>query len=301
MRVVSLLAAATEIVHALGRGSLLVGRSHECDYPPAAAALPRCSAPSFATEGSGAEIDRAVRKRAASALSMYDVDSRLLKELRPDVILTQTQCEVCAVSPKDLEAAYAGSKIVALSPGRLSDVYEDIARVGAALDARHEASDLVTSMKSRLAGLAGRVQLLTKPTIAVLEWLDPLMSAGHWIPELVTLAGGRDVLGAAAQKGRWLTLDDLRAADPDVLVGVPCGYPLGKSRPELQALLAKPEWRTLRAVREGRVFAADGNAYFSRPGPRLVETAEMLAEMLHPAECSFGHENRGYRRLALPG
>jgi iron complex transport system substrate-binding protein len=299
MRIVSLLASATETVFALGKGRLLVGRSHECDYPPQARALPRCSEPAFAIEGTSAEIDRAVRaaaaRRAAQALSIYRVDEERLKELRPDLILTQTQCEVCAVSPKDLQASYPGATILALSPGRLADVYEDIERVGAAVGAANEAADLVSSMRARLASLAGRVEGLPRPRAAVLEWLDPLMSAGHWIPELVAAAGGVDAFGAAGQKGRWLSLDDVRAADPDVLVGAPCGYPLGRSRPELQAMLARPEWAALRAVREGRVFAGDGNAYFSRPGPRLVETAEMLAAMLHPDECRTKLE--GYRAL----
>jgi iron complex transport system substrate-binding protein len=299
MRVVSLLASATETVFALGKGDVLVGRSHECDYPAEAAALRRCSKPSFDIEGTSAQIDRAVRaaaeKRAKSALSIYDVDEEALRELRPDVILTQTQCEVCAVSPKDLQGAYPNAEIVALHPGKLADVYADIKRIGAAVGARFEAEDLVTSMRARLAAIHSRVRGLPIESVAVLEWLDPLMSAGHWIPELVELAGGRDVFGKAGEKGRWLTFDDLLGEDPELIVGAPCGYHLGKARPELRALAETEPWRKLRAVQEWNVFAADGNSYFSRPGPRLVETAEMLAAMLHPDEAPSGCD--GFRRL----
>jgi iron complex transport system substrate-binding protein len=303
-RVVSLLASATEIVCALGKRDLLVGRSHECDYPPEVRALPRCSDPSFAVEGTSAEVDRAVKHAAKDALSIYRVDEHRLRELKPDLILTQTQCEVCAVSLKDVELVLSAElrrecKVLAVSPNRFLDVCDDILRIGEAIGARHEAVDLVTTMRSRLAGLSARVSLLPKPSIAVLEWLDPLMAAGHWIPELVEAAGGRDAFGAAGKKGPWLSFDQLRAADPDVLLAAPCGFPIARTRPEFSGLLARPEWRDLRAVREGRVFVGDGNEFFSRPGPRLVETAEMLAEMLHPDEVSFGHENRGWRRVAL--
>lgn len=305
MRVVSLLASATEIVCALGRRELLVGRSHECDYPAEVRALPRCSDPSFAVEGTSAEIDRAVRAAARDALSIYRVDEHRLRELKPDLILTQTQCEVCAVSLEDVERVLSAElrrdcKVLAVAPQRFEDVREDILRIGAALGAGDEARALTSQMKSRLGGLSARVRLLPRRSAAVLEWLDPLMGAGHWIPELLEAAGGRDALGAQpGRKGAWLTFEQLRDADPDVLIAAPCGFPISRTRPEFEALLARPEWRALRAVREGRVFVADGNEYFSRPGPRLVETAEMLAEMLHPAEVSLGHENRGYRRLIL--
>ena len=305
-RVVSLLASATETVCALGKRSLLVGRSHECDYPVEVRALPRCSDPSFAVEGASAQIDRAVREAAAKqALSIYRVDEHKLRELRPDLILTQTQCEVCAVSLKDVEAALAAElrascRVLALSPSCLADVYADIARIGQAIGAKHEAADLVTKLRGRLAGLAASTRLLPKPRVAVLEWLDPVMGAGHWIPELLEAAGAADAFGVpAGRRGPWLEPGALAALDPDVIVAAPCGFPIARTRPELSQMLALPAWSGLRAVREGRVFIGDGNEFFSRPGPRLVETAEMLAEIAHPDELKFGHEGRGWRKLAL--
>lgn len=301
MRAVSLLASATEILCALGRREQLVGRSHECDHPDDVRRLPCCTRPAISVEGTSADIDRAVRTAARGALSIYQVDETLLGELRPDVVLTQTQCEVCAVSLKDVEAALAKltrreTRVVALSPGRLQDVYDDVRRVGSAVGAEGEARALVLSMQRRLAALKASTELLSPPSVAVLEWLDPLLAAGHWIPELVMLAGGRDPFGVVGARGPWLSLERLREADPDIIVAAPCGFPMVRTGPELRALIAASGWNDLRAVREGRVFVADGNQFFNRPGPRLVETAEILAELLHP-ELRFGHEGRGWRRL----
>ena len=301
MRIVSLLASATEIVCALGLRDTLVGRSHECDFPAAVRELPRCTDPAINVEGSSADIDRAVRAAARGALSIYRVDEGRLADLQPDVVLTQTQCEVCAVSLKDVEAALAkltrrDTRVVALSPNRLEDVYDDVRRVASALGVEGHGRALILSMRRRLAALAARVELLDRPKVAVLEWLDPLLAAGHWIPELVMLAGGRDAFGVVGARGPWLSTERLREADPDVIVAAPCGFPMVRARPELAALAATPAWRELRAVRDGRVVVADGNQFFNRPGPRLVETAEILAEILHP-ELRFGHEGAAWRRL----
>ncbi len=301
MRVVSLLSSATEIVCALGLKETLVGRSHECDYPEDIRTLPRCSDPAIAVDGSSADIDRAVKTAARNALSIYRVDETLLAELKPDLVLTQTQCEVCAVSLKDVEAALAKltrreTRVVALSPQRLADVYDDVRRVASALGAAGAGRALVLEMQKRLAALAARVELLERPKIAVLEWLDPLLAAGHWIPELAMIAGGRDVFGVVGERGPWLSLERLREADPDLIVAAPCGFDMRRTQPELAALVAQPVWRELRAVRRRRVYLADGNQFFNRPGPRLVETAEILAEMLHP-ELRFGHEGKGWRQF----
>ena len=278
MRVVSLLASATEIMHALGKGSWLVGRSHECDFPKEVLSLPRCSDPAISVDGTSAEIDRAIKTAARNALSIYRVHDHLLRELRPDLILTQTQCEVCAVSLKDVEDAY-GARVVALNPRTLDDVFDDIRRVAGALGCADEGLALGKKLHREFAILQAETENLDKPKVAVLEWLDPLMGAGHWIPRLVEYAGGRSVLKA----GR-ITPEDLRLAAPDVIIAAPCGYPLGKTLQERRLLEGLP----------GRVWAADGNAYFNRSGPRLVDTARMIDRMLRGGEDVPGV----YRRLS---
>lgn len=298
-RVVSLLAAATEIVCALGQGDHLVGRSHECDHPPWVRDLPVCSEPRFRAEGLSGDVDRRVRELVERALSIYRVDPRRMEALAPTHVLTQTQCEVCAVSLEEVEAALAevtGSapRVVALEPTGLEDVWGDIRRVGAVLGAGEEAEGLVTRMQRRMAAVARRARDESeRPTVAALEWTDPLMGAGNWMPELVERAGGTLLFGDAGEKSRVLAWEAVRAADPDVLLVVPCGYGLDRAREELPALAGWPGWRDLRAVRDGRVAVADGNAYFHRSGPRLVESVEILAEILHPP-LDYGHRGRGW-------
>lgn len=299
-RIVSLIASATEIVCALGLEDDLVGRSHECDYPPAARRLPAVSRPTFPTAGSSRSIDLAVKERLAKALSIYEVDAELLRELRPDVIITQTQCEVCAVTPEDVERAVCQlterpARIVALEPNRLGDVWDDIRRVSRALDAPARGDALVAELRARVLAVAVRAASLEpKPTVADIDWIDPLMTAGNWMPELVEMAGGVNLFGEAGKHSPWLEWEDVVARDPDVLVVSPCGFGIARTLEELPLLAARPEWPSLRAVREGRVYVVDGNAYFHRPGPRLVESLEILAEILHPERFQFGHGGTGW-------
>ena len=302
-RVVSLIASATETVCALGFESALVGRSHECDWPPAVRRLPAVSRPAFATGGSSRAIDLALKDRLRRALSIYEVDGELLQRLRPDLIVTQTQCEVCAVSPGDVERAVCDltgqdARILALEPNGLDDVWTDIGRVADALGASAAGEELVGRLRGRVAAIRDRAApLAPKPRVAVVEWIEPLMAAGNWMPELVALAGGVNLFGEARRHSPWMTWEALVSADPDVVVVSPCGFDLARTRSELSALTARPEWPALRAVRAGRVCLADGNAYFHRPGPRLVESLEILAEILHPDSFGFGHEGRGWLRL----
>ncbi|MBI1722626.1 MAG: cobalamin-binding protein [Gemmatimonadetes bacterium] len=299
-RIVSLIASATEIVHALGFGEDLVGRSHECDYPPSVTRLPAVSRPSFPTAGASRAIDLAVKERLAKALSIYEVDPELLRELKPDVVITQTQCEVCAVTPEDVERAVCQlterpAKIVALEPNRLGDVWDDIRRVASALGAPERGEVLVTSLTRRALDVASHAAVLEpKPTVADIEWVDPLMTAGNWMPELVEMAGGVNLFGEAGKHSPWLKWEDVVDRDPDVLIVSPCGFGIARTLEELPLLTAKPEWPRLRAVREGRVYVVDGNAYFHRPGPRLVESLEILAEILHPERFTFGHAGSGW-------
>jgi iron complex transport system substrate-binding protein len=286
-RVVSLIASATEIVCSLGRGGSLVGRSHECDFPAEVLSLPALTAPKFKVEGSSAEIDARVRAIVREGLSVYRVDAEALAALAPDVILTQDHCEVCAVSLADVEAAtctWTGRpvQIISLKPDSLPDAYADIRKVAQALQAPEAGDALVKQMQERIAAVAARVAGRTRPRVAFIEWVEPLMAGGNWMPELVEAAGGHNLFGVAGKHSDWMQWDEIRAANPDAVVVAPCGYDLARCLEELPLLQAKPGWTDLAAVSAGRVYFADGNAYFNRPGPRLADTVEILAGMLHP-------------------
>lgn len=306
-RIVSLLPSATEIVCALGFEAQLVGRSHECDWPPAVKRLPALTSPKFNPEGSSAAIDQRVRQIVGEALSVYRVDAEALRELRPDVIVTQSQCEVCAVSMREVEAAVAGwiggppPRIVSLAPYALGDVLNDMRRVALALGAGTSGSELVAELNRRLTEIAQAAARITaRPRVACIEWIEPLMAAGNWMPELIAMAGGTNLFGAAGQHSAWMTFDELAAQDPDLILITPCGFDLVRSAAELPALTRQFEWPKLKAVRERQVFLADGNQYFNRPGPRIVESLEILAELLHPERFHFGHEGAGWIRVAAP-
>lgn len=287
-RIVSLIASATEIVAALDLGRFLVGRSHECDYPPEVLALPACSEPKIDIHATSRQIDARVKSLAGEAISVYRVFPDLLRQLEPTHIITQTQCEVCAVSLRDVEEAMAQligqhPKIVALAPMCLDDVWNDIRIVGRSLEVAERADDLVRRLRRELDVLSSRLARSScSPSIACLEWIDPLMSAGNWVPELVEIAGGRNLLGTAGKHSPWLAWDELVAVDADVIAVMPCGFDIARTRAEMTPLIGDPRWRTLRAVREGRVFLTDGNQFFNRPGPRVVESARILAAILHP-------------------
>ena len=303
-RVVSLIASSTEIVCALGCEERLVGRSHECDYPPSVKQLPICTEPKFNIEGSSREIDERVKAvLQQDALSVYRVHADRLKELQPDVIITQSQCEVCAVSLRDVERAVcewldSRPQIVSLEPNALADVFADIRRVASALQVTDRGEALVAQMKQRMAAIAERARSApARPSVACIEWIDPLMAGGNWMPELVEMAGGVNLFGEAGKHAPWMTWEDLRAKDPEVIVALPCGWEIERGRQEMPALTQRAGWSDLRAVRTGRVVVADGNQYFNRPGPRLVESLEILAEVLHPELFRFGHEGKGWQRL----
>jgi iron complex transport system substrate-binding protein len=301
-RIVSLIASATEIVCALGFEADLVGRSHECDYPPSVKRLPVCTSPKFAVDGTSFEIDQRVKGLVQQGLSVYHVDEELLRQLEPDVIVTQSQCEVCAVSLRDVERAVcawlrACPQLVSLAPNALADVWADVERVADALGVHERGVEVVRGLRARTARLAERAAALPdRPSVACIEWVEPLMAAGNWVPELVDLAGGANLFGEAGKHAPWMNWEQLVARDPDVIVLMPCGYDIARTRADLPLLTSRPEWRELRAVRAGRVFVTDGNQYFNRPGPRLVESLEVLAELIHPAAFQFGHEGVGWQR-----
>lgn len=302
-RIVSLIASATEIAWALGYGDQLVGRSHECDFPEVVKRLPSCTEPKFAVTGSSAEIDGRVRAALADSPSVYRVDAELLRRLRPDVILTQAQCEVCAVSLRDVEQAVCGwvesrPTIVSLLPNCLADVWSDMRRTAAALGNPGRGEEEVGALRERMAAIADRAkQQSGRPTLFCVEWIEPLMAAGNWMPELVEMAGGVPLLGATGAHSPTIGWQQLVERDPDVIVVMPCGWDQAKARQEMPALTCRPEWPRLKAVRAGQVFLADGNQFFNRPGPRLVESLEILAEILHPRAFHFGHEGSAWERF----
>ena len=301
-RIVSLIASATEIVCALGLEDQLVGRSHECDFPTSVHRLPVCTEPKFDVTGSSADIDRRVKAVLQDALSVYRVHTDALRELQPDVIVTQSQCEVCAVSQRDVEEAVGRwldgrPRIVSLAPNALADVWDDIRRVAEALEVLERGQELIGRLRQRMAAIAEQARGLSRrPTVACVEWIEPLMAAGNWMPELVEMAGGVNLFGSAGRHSPWLTWEQLRERDPEVIVVLPCGFDLERTRREMPALSRRSGWEELKAVRAGRVFLADGNHYFNRPGPRLAESLEILAELCHPEPFQFGHEGTGWQR-----
>jgi len=306
-RIVSLLPSATEIVAALGFQEALVGRSHECDFPEGVERLPVLTEAKLDPRGTSEEIHRRVDALLAESLSVYRVEAVRLRELSPTHVVTQVQCDVCAVSLADVETAlaeWAGEqpKLVALKPSTLEDAWRDIERVAAALGAPERGRTLVSELRARLARIAEAARAApSRPRVATIEWLSPLMTAGNWMPELVRLAGGIDLFGAAGRHSDWIAWEEIVRADPDALVVLPCGFSLDRVEREMGLLTGLPAFGDLSAVRTGRVYLTDGNQYFNRPGPRLVESLEVLAEILHPELFAFGPEGRAWKRLGRVG
>jgi iron complex transport system substrate-binding protein len=288
MRIVSLLPSATEIVCAVGARDELVGRSHECDYPPgidATAVLTRARIGRLPTSGA---IDAAVRDVLKEALAIYEIDVERLREARPDVIVTQDLCDVCAVSLDDVRAAVArlarhDVEIVNLRPTRLEDIWHDIERVAAATGRSEVGRRVVSDLRSRVANIEARASnSTTRPTVLTIEWIDPVMIGGLWMPELVSLAGGEPLVTKPGDHAPTMTRAQLDQIDPDVVIVKPCGFDLARTLEELSTLREMLPWGTWHAVAEGRVYVADGNAFFNRPGPRIVESLEIMAACIDP-------------------
>jgi iron complex transport system substrate-binding protein len=303
-RIISLLPSATEIVAALGFADHLVGRSHECDFPPGVEALPVCSATKVPARGSSYEIDDRVKEIVAEGLSVYRVDVDRLRQLRPDFILTQTQCAVCAVTPRDLEQAlctWVGAQptILSVEPNNLGDVWNDIRRVGEALGVPGRAEELIASLRQRLVAIREKsAAAQARPSVAAIEWLGPLMAGGNWMPELIEIAGGRSLFAKAGEHSPWLDWSCLVEADPEVILLLPCGFRIPQTIADLGLLTQNPAWLKLRAAQHGKVYLIDGHHFFNRPGPRLVESAEIVAEILHADRFSFGHRGTGWISLS---
>jgi iron complex transport system substrate-binding protein len=301
MRIVSLLPSATEILFALGFDSEVVGVSHECDFPEKVrekrvviqSRIPHGTAP--------AEIDRMVREFVARGESLYAVDAQALEELAPDLIVTQDLCHVCAASPDDLGAALARfaerPEVLCLNPQDLGDVWRDILWVGEETCRGRAAETLLEAIGERLGALEKMVaEVSERPRVAFLEWLQPFYVGGHWVPEMIELAGGRDVLGRVHTASFRVTLEEIVAAAPEIIVVSPCGYSAEQARSEYLAMAHSHEWNRIPAVQSGRVYALEANSYFSRPGPRLITGIEALAGLFHPS-IPVGEEAR---RAATP-
>jgi iron complex transport system substrate-binding protein len=313
VRIVSLLASATEIIYQLGCLDQLVGRSHECDFPPQVCELPVVSSVQIDINTSSALIDQQIKQlaqkthssddAALKALSIYAIDIAQLQALQPDMIFTQTQCDVCAVSERDVMQAVQQltglqPRVISLSPHQLSDVWNDVSRVGQALDVPMRAESLVNGYKKRLAELHRVTSSFgTRARVAVLEWLNPLMGAGNWTPELVTFAGGENIFGDIGLHSPWLDWEELRQSDPDVLVLSPCGFTIERTIMDLPLLQQHPFWQSLRAVVTGRVYAIDGNQYLNRSGPRLVESAELLGRVIWGKEIGIEIDANGWQQI----
>jgi len=294
VRIVSLLASATEIVCALGAGEMLVGRSHECDNPEWVRRLPPCSAPAFDVSVSSREIDAEVRRRLRSGEPLYHINGELIRELRADLLITQSHCEVCAVTPSDIErsgACATAVRQVALSALSLGEIFQGILRISQELGLGERGEALVRRERERLDTVKEKTQRFRRPTVVMVEWTDPLFAMGNWGPELIEIANGELLLGEKGKYSAAIPAEQLRDADPEYLIVAPCGFNLERSLREQAVLGRYPWWPELHAVRQGNVAFADGNLLFNRSGMTVSQTAEVIAEILHGVW--FGGQTEG--------
>jgi iron complex transport system substrate-binding protein len=304
-KIISLLPAATEIVCALGLEANLVGRSHECDFPETVKQLPVCSEANFPDGLSSNDIDIKVKEILADALSVYSVKREVIKQLAPDVVITQAQCEVCAVSLTEVEEALENyldkeARIISLQPNSLDDIFNDIKTVADGLNVTEAGNILLEELNERVDIIRHKLKFIeSKPTVACIEWLQPLMLSGNWVPDLVSIAGGTSILTETGKHSPYVEWFDIQVQDPDILVVMPCGFSIQRTLKEIDLLLQLPGFSEMKAVKNNRVYIADGNQYFNRPGPRIVDSIEILAEIINPKQFSFGYEGDGWIKFTL--
>jgi iron complex transport system substrate-binding protein len=263
---------------------MLIGRSHECDNPEWVRSLPLCTKPAFDVSASSAEIDAEVRRRLKAGEPLYHVHTDLIRELKPDLLITQAHCEVCAVTPGDVERSGCGvlaRQVLALTAGSVDGIYAGVMALAEALHRPQAGAKLIADMQRRIDAITEAVSGRPAPSVVMLEWTAPIFSMGNWGPELVDAANGNILLGEKGEHSQAIPWERVRHADPDYLIIAPCGFDLPRTRQEVPTLEALPGWSALRAVRSGRVALADGNKYFNRSGTTIVETVEIIAEILH--------------------
>jgi iron complex transport system substrate-binding protein len=303
-RIISLLPAATEIVCALGLKDQLIGRSHECDFPESIIDLPVCSSAKFVSGSSSEQIDKQVKEILSDALSIYTIDRDKVKQLEPAVIITQAQCEVCAVSLKDVEETLKDVlekdvEVISLNPGTLSDIFNEIKAIAEKLGVKETGESFVEELQERCDLIHHKLKFAEqRASVVCIEWLSPLMVAGNWTPELIEIAGGKSLLAENGKHSGYIEFKAIQEADPEILVIAPCGFPMDRTLQEINLLLDLPGWSDLKAVKADRVYIADGNQYFNRSSQKVVDTIELLAEIIHPKQFVFGYEGKGWLKFS---
>jgi iron complex transport system substrate-binding protein len=301
-KIVTLIPSATEIVAFLGQKNSIVGRSHECDYPKDLNNVAKLTSPKINVNGTSSEINKQINTILENSLSVYKVDIQKLKELDPDFIITQAHCEVCAVSfseVKNIVNKYFNrkTKIISLEPNTLNDVFDDIKRVAKGLNIENESNNkLIENLKIRLKKIKNLSAIQKqKPSVACIEWIDPLMIAANWIPEMVEIAGGTNILGKSGVNSHWIKFEEIIDQNPEIIIFIPCGFNIEKTKKELDNYIKKNNnMRSLKAYQNHKLFVADGNQFFNRPGPRLIESLEIFAEIIHPNIFDFEHKGIGW-------
>jgi len=301
-KIVTLIPSATEIVAFLGQKNSIVGRSHECDYPKDLNNVAKLTSPKINVEGTSSEINKQINTILENSLSVYKVDIQKLKELDPDFIITQAHCDVCAVSfseVKNIVNKYFNrkTKIISLEPNTLNDVFDDIKRVAKGLNIENESNNkLIENLKIRLKKIKNLSAIQKqKPSVACIEWIDPLMIAANWIPEMVEIAGGANILGKSGVNSHWIKFEEIIDQNPEIIIFIPCGFNIEKTKKELDNYIKKNNsLRSLKAYKNHKLFVADGNQFFNRPGPRLIESLEIFAEIIHPNIFDFNHKGVGW-------
>ena len=300
-KIVTLIPSATEIVAFLGKKDLIVGRSHECDYPKDLSKIIKLTSPKINVEGKSGEIHKQINEILENSLSVYKVDIKELKKLEPDIVVTQAHCEVCAVSLSEVEEIVTKhlnekTKIISLQPNTLSEVFDDIRKVAKGLNLDQKTSEnLIKPLEQRVKNIQIKSLNQKKRTVACIEWIEPLMAAGNWIPEMVKISGGEDIFGKSGKDSHWIRFDEIKSYDPEIIIFLPCGYNIEKTKDEVENLLIKEnKWSNLKAFNDKEFFVVDGNQFFNRPGPRLVESLEIFAEIIHPNLFNFNHKQSGW-------
>jgi iron complex transport system substrate-binding protein len=305
-RLISFLPAATEMVFALGAGDDLAGVSHECDFPPAATTKPTVVRPALPLETMTlSEIDTAVAQRIGSGKSLYEVDERLLKEIAPTHILTQDLCQVCAPSGNEITRALAAlpvkPQILWFSPHKIEDIFGNVRELGTAIGRTAKAEAWTTVARARLQTVIEKAKSAPRrPRVFCLEWVDPYYCCGHWVPEMVEIAGGEDALGRKGEDSVRISWSDIEQWSPEIVIVSPCGFDTDKAAHQTEQLLRQPGWSDLPAVRNDRIYAVNANAYFARPGPRVVDGVELLAHLLHPELFEWNGPSDAFQKISLP-